>query len=343
MNRLVSVVVPAYNSESTLEKCIESLLEQSYHPLEIVLVDDGSTDRTKEIGEHYQARNQNIVFSSQQNQGVSAARNKGVELSHGEWIAFVDSDDYVLPSYIQSMVDSQKKHNSDWVIGGSVLLWGTKKLTRNYPYSRELVTLSEMESYLETWYSNDYVTAPWGKLYSSELIKSNKIKFPLHISNGEDTIFNIDYVGVCNRISMVYEAPYVYVYRPGSLSGGWKDIWRNQDPIYSAFYNLCEAKGYTRKAADRFFVRSISISLNFAADKKWNMKRWVELCQDIQKNELTSELNLNELGLGQFYSTIVRLLRRQNFRFIRLLFQIKKFMSRNLSAIYQKIVSGIQK
>ena len=113
---MLSVIIPVYQAEQVLEKCIDSVLAQSFQDLEIILVDDGSTDRSGVICDNYAKQDSRIKVIHKKNAGVSAARNSGLSLASGEYIAFVDSDDYLEPNMYQSMMDKMLKYNCDVVM-----------------------------------------------------------------------------------------------------------------------------------------------------------------------------------------------------------------------------------
>ena len=103
---LISVIVPIYQVEAYLEECLDSILNQTYRQLEIILIDDGSTDRCGEICDRYASRDSRIKVIHQTNQGLSAARNAGMDIAIGEYISFIDSDDYIVPQYYEKMLDT---------------------------------------------------------------------------------------------------------------------------------------------------------------------------------------------------------------------------------------------
>ena len=103
-----SIIVPVYNSESFIKVCLDSILEQTYPDFELLLIDDGSTDRSGEICDKYAGKDSRIRVFHEKNEGVSASRNKGLEMASGRYVNFVDSDDWVSPDYLQSYVDARK-------------------------------------------------------------------------------------------------------------------------------------------------------------------------------------------------------------------------------------------
>lgn len=113
---LISVIIPVYNVEKYLHRCLDSVIEQTYKNLEVILIDDGSTDHSGEICDDYAAKDVRIHVIHQENQGVSAARNKGLDTAKGEYIAFVDSDDYILPEMYAKMLECIIENNVDFCV-----------------------------------------------------------------------------------------------------------------------------------------------------------------------------------------------------------------------------------
>ena len=117
MCELVSVIIPVYNVELYLRRCVESVISQSYHNIEIILIDDGSKDSSGTICDELRNTDGRIVVIHQINAGLSAARNKGIDVSHGDYLAFVDSDDWIHPKYIETLLRSLREANSLMSIG----------------------------------------------------------------------------------------------------------------------------------------------------------------------------------------------------------------------------------
>ena len=116
-DKLISIIVPIYNKEKYISKCLDSILQQDYYNFEIIIIDDGSTDNSSHIVKDYCSKNKNIKYYFQTNQGVSAARNKGLDLVSGEYIIFIDADDYISKKFISNFV-LKKSINDDIVIAG---------------------------------------------------------------------------------------------------------------------------------------------------------------------------------------------------------------------------------
>ena len=204
---LISVVVAVYNAEKTLEKCVDSLLNQTYKNTEIILVNDCSKDNSLAICENYAENNNNIVVvNNPKNMKVSATRNNGIKASKGKYICFVDSDDYVEPNYLDVLYNYYQKYNTVPICGFVYHDEVNKCAPVTYKWSRgdELVSLGETFKL----YDELYLTALWNKLFDNEKIKENGILFDENLSMGEDLRFSVEYLDKCGSKEVyVFVAP----------------------------------------------------------------------------------------------------------------------------------------
>lgn len=209
---VISVIVPVYNVEQFLPRCLDSIVEQTYRNLEIILVDDGSKDSSGAICDEYAAKDQRIRVFHDENRGVSAARNKGIDAAHGEYIAFVDSDDWIHPDFIRILTDMGQKHNADCVI------CGTETTDHQEPYrdcSKDTarVVAADMQGAMADHFRR---TRVWGRIYRRTLI--GKIRFLEGISLAEDAVFNLNVL--CSeeniQVTAIDTKLYFYYERPGS-------------------------------------------------------------------------------------------------------------------------------
>ena len=196
----ISIIVPIYNSEKYLGRCIDSILSQSFTDFELILVDDGSKDTSPQICDEYASIDKRIRVIHKKNGGVSAARNDGLDIAKGDYITFVDSEDRVDTDYLKCLY---KKNAFDYVIGTFI----------NEPYGkirklREKVFIGDgLKDYISVSYlSNGY---PWGKLFKSNIIKGNSIRFE-NIKVYEDLLFCIEYARNCSSICCIADANYHY-------------------------------------------------------------------------------------------------------------------------------------
>lgn len=219
---LVSAIVPVYNTTEYVEECILSILSQSYENIELILVNDGSTDGAGDICRKYEHL-ENVIYIENVHQGVVEARKHGVEVAHGEWIMFVDSDDLLLKEGIQQMMLFSS--NVDIVVGGNT----NDKLLLKAPdyYQRE--------EYLYRLYSNSGIPcSPWGKLFKKKLIENSPLAFYYHLDISEDYIMNLA-IAVTNKKKVAICKRIVYYYRIRTNS-----VIHTASCDFSYFQELCD-------------------------------------------------------------------------------------------------------
>ena len=194
MNDLVSVIIPMYNSSKTIKRCLESIVNQTYKNIEILVINDGSTDNYKNILDNYK----NIKVINQKNKGLSFSRNVGLKKAKGKYILFVDSDDYIKEDLIEKCHQKIIEDNSDLVLFSFYELHylRVKKriIDKNYPTRNNI------------W---QYGYA-WNKFYKKDIIEKNKISFKYGVIYVEDIIFNVEYIIHSHNISFIKEPLYYF-------------------------------------------------------------------------------------------------------------------------------------
>lgn len=216
---LVSVVIPVYCARSYLRACVESLLQQSYDRLELILVDDGSTDGSGTICDRYAEEYQSIRAVHQENRGVSAARNTGTTLAQGDYIAFVDADDTVEEKYIEDLVHAVVQYGAEIAVCGCKL-----------PGGQSVQLLTSREAVRAMLYQKCFDTAPWGKLFRREITK--KILFPEGMFF-EDLAVVCRMLGGAEQVVCIAKGGYRYRATPdGTMNGG--DVRRLLDELKAA-------------------------------------------------------------------------------------------------------------
>lgn len=208
---LISVVVPVYNAELFLDSCIKSISEQTFHDIEIILVDDGSKDGSYEIICGWAKKDSRIKVFHQENSGVSVARKKGVELSQGDWVSFVDADD-ILP-YKALEILARNINEADLVVG---------QVDYMGPGKWKFVTKDELLNpveYIKRLYKDIIHSVPFARLIKkSVLLDPFVFDIPTGITHGEDTIMNYRIATRCKNIKTISNIVYTYIVRPGSAS-----------------------------------------------------------------------------------------------------------------------------
>ncbi len=200
----VSVIVPVYNTEKYLSRCIDSILAQTFTDFELILVNDGSVDSSGKICDEYAAKDNRIVVIHKGNGGVSSARNKGIEIAKGKWITFVDSDDYIAETYLS---DFPKNDDNDMEICGIVSFNGQSFVSKQHEvkYSDKDLAL-----FYENLYSYRANTSPCAKIIKREIITQNHIYFDINMRLAEDTLFILKLLIFINDIQIIPNANYYY-------------------------------------------------------------------------------------------------------------------------------------
>ena len=204
-NEIVSIIVPAYNAERTINRCIDSILKQSYGNLEIIIINDGSKDSTEEKCMKY-TKNKKIKYIRIKNSGVSNARNIGIDNSTGTYIMFVDSDDYIEKNMVERLYDNINE-NVDLVICSKNLITINEKISEKI----DIASCTLKKENIIQLYRAKILNPPYCKLYRSAIIKSKSIRFDISISIGEDLLFNILYLkNITKDIKILNENLYNY-------------------------------------------------------------------------------------------------------------------------------------
>ena len=212
MNDLISIIVPIYNVEEYLDKCIESIIAQSYSKLEIILIDDGSTDKSGIIAEKYSLFDHRIVVIHKKNGGLSDARNVGIDIAKGKYLMFVDSDDYISIDCVEYLYTSLTRTQSSISVGK---LKKTKNRDELYTgIETEKMIFDKYEAINQLFYANKYSVAAPGKLYLAELFDG--IRFPIGKLH-EDVFTTYKVFLKSDRIYYGNKIVYFYYHRPGSI------------------------------------------------------------------------------------------------------------------------------
>ena len=237
LNKILSVIIPVYNVAKFLPECLNSVINQTYENLEIILVNDGSTDDSGKICDKYALKDDRIKVIHKKNGGLSDARNTGLKVSTGDLIAFLDSDDYLAKDFYEKLITRLQNDNSDIAIGETYYVYPDQIKTDdranyyNFKSNKKIISSIADKSNLI------YSCACWNKVYKSELIRNNNLKFPygLYI---EDVPFTFSSIVYSNRISLVKGAILYYRRQEQSILATAK---KNRIPfdIFS-IYDICE-------------------------------------------------------------------------------------------------------
>ena len=213
---IISIIVPVYNVEAYLNRCVQSIINQTYSHLEIILVDDGSEDNCRYLCDAWADLDNRVKVIHQSNGGLSDARNSGVKAATGEYIAFVDADDWIEPDMYEKLLDRMIVTNSDIVSCDAVRNWedGTpQKRMVNICGDYVLERVDAMKALIQSTY---LIQTVWNKLYKASLVK----KIPFETGKiYEDEFWSWQIISLASRVATVKNAFYYYLQRKGSIMG----------------------------------------------------------------------------------------------------------------------------
>lgn len=306
---LVSIIIPVYNVYNYLSKCIDSVISQTYPAIEIILVDDGSTDNSDKICDKYAKQDKRIRVIHQKNKGLSEARNVGLKYANGRYIFFVDSDDYILENTIKDMIVNQKENNADIVICNFKYMNSATKeesnvLKRSY-FGWDTCTF--WSYYFRSQYSFIFTIA-WNKLYKKQLF--NDISFPVGKLNEDDYLANTLFFKKL-KINYVNEKLYVYRQRKNSIMHSQNNI-DNYDGIYAI----------------------INRTKLFAQRGQYD---FVRLCLNHALGLISSKLRNNCLKKNEDYLTVLSAINKEILTYPNVKLLLKLLLIQNIPSLYLKL------
>ena len=205
MQPKISVIVPVYKAEKYLHRCVDSILTQSFSDFELILVNDGSPDNSGAICDEYAKKDNRVRVFHKENGGVASARNLGLDNALGEWITFIDADDYIEKGFL-NIPDCTKE---DLLIQNYIFEGDRNKIKR---FEKSTIQEDRILGFINENIHEEWLRAPWAKFFKGEIIKNNNIKFPIDIKIGEDTVFVLDYLYYTKSVHFISSANYVYLF-----------------------------------------------------------------------------------------------------------------------------------
>lgn len=294
MKPLISIIVPIYNVEEFLPKCIDSILKQTYENFELILVNDGSPDNCKEICMEYSQKDNRIIVINKENGGLSSARNAGIDYASGEYIGFVDSDDYIASDMYEVLLSNMLKEKVEISICGRYYVYGVKNVVKHRQNIYLKMSSEEAIKKMNTF--GYYDVASWDKLYKKELF--NGIRFPLNkLSEDWYTTYKL----FDKAKSVIYDSTPKYYYRQRNQSiTHSKKV--NYEPIYASkeVLNLVREKypNSIDSAISAYVYANIGVYDNLILYDKTNKKDILNILKVVKMNYKIVIKN-NELGLSR--------------------------------------------
>ncbi len=218
MSVTVSIVVPVYNAENTIRRCVDSILNQEYTDFELILADDGSKDGSGAILDEYAAADSRVIVLHKENTGVSDTRNQAIARASGTYIQFLDSDDWITPDATRLLVRAAEEHQCDLVISDFYRVVGSRVSHKGDIEEDEVLTREEFATHMMENPADFYYGVLWNKLYRREIIEKYHLQMDAEISWCEDFMFNLEYIRHAERFFALQVPIYYYVKTKGSLA-----------------------------------------------------------------------------------------------------------------------------
>ena len=316
---LVSIIVPIYNVEKYLRRCIDSILNQTFKDFELILVNDGSTDNCEDICKGYEAKDKRIKYFYQNNSGVSVARNKGIENSCGKYIQFIDSDDYIDKNFLEVIVDRFNKDNSDIVFIGFYNEYNNGEIYKEKYYDTS-ITSNSIQEYCLKLYKSDLFGYTCCKTFKSSIVKKFNIRFNVKMNYCEDELFTCDYCNHIKRMSIENRTLYHYIDYQGNrntLSKKDKDEIFNRDKLFNGWLNLLgdydkeylDDKAY--KTIKFLYLKEVWAEYpykvrknNINKIKETSIMNYIDNSKNLRKEEMISCIKYIDIRLFKLFSRV---------------------------------------
>lgn len=293
-NPLLSIIVPVYNVEKYLHRCIDSILNQTFTNFELILVNDGSTDNSRNICEEYSIKDARIIVIHKKNEGVSSARNTGLDNAKGKFITFIDSDDYISNDYLETFfIENLSK--IDFIIQGI-------EISKNNEFIKSKIYNGyfNFDSICNCVINNNilYSGFIFGKLFRLDYINNNGIRFNKNFSFKEDLIFLLDYIYVINNVYVVLNYGYKYIIHDNGLSSRkhyFKDLYyiekdiKNKIELINDKFNSNEWLDYNIK----YFHLVIKLMLDSIYKYESNKRNRIYFLRLLKQDFISYTKNIN--------------------------------------------------
>lgn len=302
----VSIVVPIYNTEKYLRRCLMSIINQKASDIEIILVNDGSTDSSIDIINEFAELDNRIIVINKTNSGLSSARNSGIDVAKGEYILHIDSDDWIEPNYIHDIYEYAISLQLDMVVTDAYWDWDDGHIEYKKDINiKEYRILNNME-YLDYFFKGKARPVVWNKLFKTNLYKENNIKHPDGISLGEDLATTPKLAFHANRIGKINKAYVHYIQNPHSITKCISSARINEIiEVISSLRLFFKKNNFN---LDTLELRTLFYIVNGIYSKsesnRFILNRFISLCKENNQSNFSYKIRL--------YVFLVRLFPRVN-------------------------------
>lgn len=322
-NEMISILMPMYNAETYIKQAIESIINQTYNNWELIIINDGSTDKSKDICEKYSTIDCRIKIINKENSGVSDSRNVGLKYANGKYVGFVDCDDIISEVLFEELVKAIETNNCEMAVCGfneikSIDNIKGEEINTKIYYSNKYINVKSMKNNIIDFHRSQTLHPLWNKLYKVDVIKNNNIKFCNKLKTGEDFIFNLDYIKSIKKICFVNKSLYNYYKRNNkSITRGYMEDMYEQGKLIHSHYKefLISMDFYNNESkyilSGNHLIGIYAAFLNlFHKDCPMSLKEKKQYINDIITDKYVKECannRKNDKGIVGIISFLVRL------------------------------------
>jgi len=354
MKPKISVIIPVYNVEKYLRLCIESIINQTLKEIQIVLVNDGSTDSSLDICELYLRKDNRIQLINKMNGGLSSARNSGLSVAKGQYVSFIDSDDWIDDRMLEDLYTDAIMHDADLVVSGEVIEYVFENYSRIVLSGKTTNTSQKSESagYVFELCTKGLFSVVWNKLYRNNVVRQNDIKFDVDAMPVEDIIFNASVFCKINSLSILDRAYYHYMKRDENtyVTRYSQKIFEIAKARYSSFVQVFEYYGLDKTEHTDWLDKTYALGL---LDCVLNMYRKgstldfigrKSFLRDVIYSDTKAKVVMVSFKPNNIYETIFMLCFRGSSPTLSvLLLDVLFWFRKNLNVLYLKIRKGSNK
>ena len=343
-NQLISVIIPVHNSQDYLHHCVESIRRQTYSPIEIILVENGSTDKSYELCRKYASIDARIKVLNMDQAGVSAARNEGIKAAKGTYLVFADSDDYCDARWIENLWNLQMKERGEYIPVCGITV------VKNYmEYQREVWCYSEQEkqsivdkSNFLAIYDRWLINSPVNKLYVKDILIQENVFMPINMDLGEDLLFNLEYIDKSNKKGYVVDNQGLYYYvknRDTSLTTQWRiDRFKIESFLNTKIKEYCVKVGI---ADYTILNKLIYYSYRDMMIQIWNLAGLMSYRDKLRYNNMILASQEFQEAIRQYQDEIEHLVwvayKSKNYAFLQVIEMLERYKNNLKQKVNRKI------
>lgn len=335
----LSIIVPVYNIENYIERCVRTILAQTFKDFELILIDDGSVDTSGELCDKLAKEDKRIYVIHKSNGGVSSARNYGLKIARGKYIMFCDGDDYVRTEWCQCMVDIMNKNDnaSMGICGYQFVDVQSDEILGNINYSEQDFICESKAAFWQIYMKN-LLSMPWNKIYRTDIVKENNIEFDESLQYNEDLLFVLEYIKKSSSGFAICNSPLYFYVRgiEGSLTHRYvPDLWEIKKRIFQEMDVVISQSGIdTKKIETDYYSKGIwhIVSAISSELSKQNNRSVAKKYQNL-KGILKSKICRDSFRYGDFSKTATGVyawvMKTRSTMLIMLYYQLSWFIRRN--------------